>query len=151
MNDWSGVDLGELVCSQLAHYKDLIGTRIDLKGPQILISASAAQTIGMALHELATNAGKYGALSNGEGRVEIAWSLDGAEAGEESFWMSWRETGGPPVTAPEKSGFGSAIISSVPETSFGAKVELDFQVSGLSWRLHCPARGVLDGAILNRR
>jgi hypothetical protein len=68
-NSWKGVDLEELAKSQLAHFKDLIGTRIALKGPSLLISASAAQTIGMALHELATNAGKYGAQSRrfGEG------------------------------------------------------------------------------------
>jgi PAS domain S-box-containing protein len=145
-NNWRGVDLGELACLQLGPFKDLIGTRIDLKGPKIIISASAAQAIGMALHELATNAGKYGALSNNAGRVEAKWSLDSTGAGEETFTMNWRETGGPPVTAPEKPGFGSAIISSVAEVSLGGKVELDFQVSGLSWRLRCPAKEVLDGS-----
>ena len=92
----------------------------------------------MALHELATNAGKYGALSNGAGRVEVEWGLDCAEEGEETFTMIWRETGGPPVTAPEKPGFGSAIIGSVAESSLSAKVELGFAASGLFWSLHCP-------------
>src|SRR5208337_1661953 len=85
-SEWKGVDLGELVHSQLAHFKDLAGTRIALTGPPLLISASAAQTIGMALHELATNAGKYGALTTRDGRVEVEWSLDRAGAGgEETF------------------------------------------------------------------
>jgi two-component sensor histidine kinase len=144
-NDWRGVDLGELVCSQLALFKGLIGTRINIKGPKVLISASAAQTIGMALHELATNAGKYGALSSPAGRVAIEWSLDCAVAGKETFWISWRETEGPPVTVPQRSGFGSAIIGSLAESSLGAQVELGFPASGLIWRLSCPAREVMDG------
>ncbi len=146
-NDWRGVDLGELVCSQLAHFKDLIGTRINLKGSQVLISASAAQTIGMALHELATNAGKYGALSCRAGSVKVEWSLECVEAGKETFIMSWRETGGPVVTAPEKPGFGTAIIGSIAERSLGAKVELAFPASGLFWSMHCPAREVVDGSV----
>jgi PAS domain S-box-containing protein len=72
-NEWRGVPIEELVRSQLAHFSDLIGTRIELHGPSLLISASAAQTIGMTLHELATNAGKYGALSNGDGQLQIEW------------------------------------------------------------------------------
>ncbi len=144
-NDWKGVDLGELVHCQLAHFKDLIGTRIGLDGPQLMISASAGQTIGMALHELATNAGKYGALSTGNGRVEVAWSLDSAEEGGETLTMSWRETGVPLVTAPKKHGFGSAIIGSVAERSLSAKAELAFQPGGVSWHLRCPAEGVVEG------
>jgi PAS domain S-box-containing protein len=145
-NGWRGVDLGELVCSQLAHFKDLIGTRIDLKGPQVMLAAPAAQTIGMALHELATNAGKYGALSNGAGRVEIGWGLDCTEASQEIFTMSWHESGGPSVTAPEKPGFGSAIIGTVAEASLSAKVELAFAASGLSWSLHCPASEAVESS-----
>jgi PAS domain S-box-containing protein len=143
-NAWRGVDLGELVCSQLAHYRDLIGSRIHLNGPQILISAATAQTIGMCVHELATNAAKYGALSNSDGCVEIHWSLDCQEAGKESFTMSWREIGGPPVAAPETSGFGSAIIGPLAEMSLSARTDLEFRPSGFSWRLACPAGEVLE-------
>jgi PAS domain S-box-containing protein len=145
-NGWMGVDLGELVCSQLAHFNGLIGTRIKLKGSPILISAPAAQTIGMALHELATNAGKYGALSNGAGRVEVEWGFDCAEAGRETFAMSWREVGGPPVKPPERPGFGSDIIGSVAEASLSGKVELDFPPSGLYWCLRCPASEVVEAS-----
>jgi PAS domain S-box-containing protein len=144
-NAWKGVDLGELARSQLAHFKDLIGTRIELEGPSLLISASAAQTIGMALHELATNAGKYGALINGDGEVKIEWGLETAEAGEVSFDMSWREKGGPPVTAPSHTGFGSTVICHLAEKSLDASIDLGFAVTGLSWQLKCRAEDVLEG------
>ena len=127
--------------SQLAHFKDLIGTRIALHGPPLFISASAAQTIGMALHELATNAGKYGALSNDAGRLEVGWGLACAGGGEETFAMSWREKGGPPVAAPAKRGFGWTVISRLAMESLDAKVDLEFAPEGLSWRLRVLCQG----------
>jgi two-component sensor histidine kinase len=143
-NEWKGVDLEELVRSQLAHFKDLIGTLIELKGPPLFISASAAQTIGMALHELATNAGKYGALSCEGGSIEIGWDLEGGETAEETFMIEWREHGGPPVTAPTKQGFGSSILRDVTASNLNAKVELGFPIEGVRWHLRCPAVEVRD-------
>ena len=143
--EWKGVQFDELVRSQLAHFQDLIGTRIELKGPPLLVAASAAQTFGMAIHELATNAGKYGALSAAEGRVMIAWSLERDGAGAETFALSWCEQGGPPVAPPSKSGFGSKVIGRLAESSLDANVDLEFRHTGLSWRLRCPAGGVIEG------
>ncbi len=74
-SEWKGVDLETLIRSQLAHFKDLVGTRISLDGPALTISASAAQAIGMAMHELTTNAGKYSALSSGDGRADLIWHI----------------------------------------------------------------------------
>jgi PAS domain S-box-containing protein len=144
-NEWRGVALDELVRSQLAHFSDLIGTRITVRGPSLVISAPAAQALGMALHELATNAGKYGALSNGAGRVEIWWNLSTGGGGQETFMMNWRENGGPPVAPPAKRGFGSIVISKLAKESLRAEIELDFAVEGLSWTLQCPAYEVLSG------
>jgi two-component sensor histidine kinase len=146
-NAWKGAHLHELVESQLAPFEDLIGSRIELRGPPVFISASAAQVIGMALHELATNAGKYGALSGGDGRVEIVWRIQCAEAGEEMFFMSWCERCTDSITAPSKLGFGSSVISSLAEMSLGAKVDLDFPPTGLTWQLICAAVEVLEGGI----
>jgi hypothetical protein len=143
---WQGVDLAELVRSQIAHFEDLIGQRIELQGPPALISASAAQTIGMALFELATNSGKYGALSNACGVVTIAWDLERIEGEEPAFVMSWREEGGPPVTPPRRRGFGSAIIAETTEVELGAKVDLEYPAAGLRWQLKCPAVEVLEGS-----
>ncbi len=144
--EWKGVDLHELIHTQLAHFSDLIGGRIALHGPLLFISASAAQTIGMALHELATNAGKYGALSNASGRVEVGWVLEGAEGGEERFSICWRESGGPPVMKPTQTGFGSTVISRMAIMNLDANIELDFAVHGLIWRLQCASDNVLEGS-----
>jgi PAS domain S-box-containing protein len=140
--EWKGADLHELIRSQLAHFSDLIGVRIELKGPPLFISASAAQTIGMALHELATNAGKYGALSNAAGRVEVAWGVE--RDGARRFGISWRETGGPQVTKPCQTGFGSTVIDRMARMSLDADVDLDFAPDGLVWRLQCASGKVLE-------
>jgi len=144
-NAWKGVELNELVRSQLAPFEDLIGTRINIQGPYLFVSASAAQAIGMALHELATNAGKYGALSSTDGHVEITWRLAREESGDDAFLISWCEQCAQPITAPAKQGFGSSVIGSMAEMSLGARVELSFPPTGLTWQLRCPAYEVLDG------
>ncbi len=137
------MDLGHLARSQLAFFADLIDKRIELRGPPLFVSASAAQTMGMALHELATNAGKYGALSNEDGVVDLAWSIERKEGGEETFVLSWHEHAGPAVQRPSRRGFGSTVIHDIVEISLHAQVELDFPVTGLSWRLECPAEVVV--------
>ena len=144
---WKGVALEDLVRSQLALFGDLIGSRITLEGPAVLVSASAAETLGMALHELATNAGKYGALSNHRGRVKIEWTVKPANGVEATFCIKWRESGGPAVAPPKRRGFGYVIISTTPEMSLDAKVDLDFYVTGLSWLLECPAQHIVDGSL----
>ncbi len=111
-----------------------------------LCSASAAQAIGMAVHELATNAGKYCALSSAES-LEINWSVEREQPGDEVFIMSWREQSAHPIAPPAKQGFGSSVISNMAEMSLGAKVALSFPSTGLTWELRCPADEVLDGGV----
>jgi PAS domain S-box-containing protein len=142
---WQGVDCADLVRSQLAHFQDLIGTRIECEGPPLLLSAAAAQRLGMAIHELATNAGKYGSLSNGVGCVKIAWSLETAGDAIETFSLSWDERGGPPAAAPSSQGFGSTVTGRLAESGLDASVDRQFLDTGLSWRLRCPAAGILEG------
>jgi two-component sensor histidine kinase len=106
-SDWQGVTLSDLVRSQLAHLEDLIDDRIGLKGPPLIISAAASQSFSMALHELATNAVKYGALSNSDGRVDIEWGVRERDGEGRRFTMRWRETEGPTVVPPARNGFES--------------------------------------------
>jgi two-component sensor histidine kinase len=137
-NEWKGVEIEGLVHAQLAHFADLIGSRISADGPKLRVDTNAAQPIGLALHELATNAGKYGALSTDMGRVDIHWGAEG-----ETFTMSWTERDGPAVSPPQRRGFGTIVIKEMAESSLEGKVDLDYAPSGLTWRLTCPAANAL--------
>jgi len=98
----------------------------------------------MAVHELATNAAKYGTLSIDTGRIEVSWSLEPGDAAGESFVMSWRESGGSVlVTSPARRGFGWTVLCQVAKESLDAEVKLDFASSGLVWRLQCPSAEVM--------
>jgi two-component sensor histidine kinase len=142
---WRGVAMGALIESQLAHFKGLLGTRISARGPAITLAPVAAQTLGMALHELATNAGKYGALANMKGRVAIEWEITPSGSGERRFVMSWSETGGPRVTPPNRVGFGTTVIERMCRMSLDADVTLDYAKTGFIWKLECPFLKIVEG------
>ena len=146
-NEWKAVSLGDLIGSQLAHFDDAHDSRITLDGPQLAIKSSASQALGMALHELATNAAKYGALSNISGRVIISWSVPFDAAGKSRFALSWIESGGPLVTKPTRLGFGSTVTDSMLKMSLGGNVKVDFAPPGLVWHFDCPAEGFLEGSM----
>lgn len=146
-NDWQGADMHELARAQLAHFKDLVGTRIALSGPELRLAPSAAQSIGMALHELSTNAGKYGALSNSTGNVDIGWATEGGS--DPQFVLTWRERGGPSVTVPAVGGFGSTVIGTMVKLGLGGDVTLDYAETGLNWRLSCSAKIALESGWQN--
>jgi two-component sensor histidine kinase len=139
-NEWNGVEIADLVRAQLAHFADLIGSRIAMRGPTLRLNPASAQAIGLALHELATNAGKYGALSTDCGRVDIGWGLTGGD----TFTMSWTERDGPPVAAPKRRGFGAVVMEAMAERSVDGSVQLDYPPSGVTWRLTCPAANALE-------
>jgi PAS domain S-box-containing protein len=137
-NEWQGVDIADLVHGQLAPFASLVG-RIAVHGPKLRLKAFAAQAIGLALHELATNAAKYGALSMDKGRVDVTWGTVG-----DTCTMSWIERGGPPVSAPKQRGFGTVVMQAMAERSVDGKVELEYAPSGVTWRLTCPAANALE-------
>jgi two-component sensor histidine kinase len=138
-NQWNGVGIEDLVHAQLALFADLVGSRIAVNGPKLRLKAAAAQAIGLALHELATNAGKYGALSTDTGRVDVRWGTDG-----DTFTMSWTERDGPPVSAPKRRGFGTIVMEAMTARSVDGAVDLDYAPSGVTWRLTCPAANALE-------
>ena len=144
-NQWQNVPLVELVRTQLAHFGDLMNNRIAVRGPDFWIASAAAQTIGMSLHELATNAGKYGALSTGAGHVDIAWRLERTDDDGQRFTMEWSERGGPTVVAPTRHGFGWTVLCQMTKMLLGADVNLEFAPAGVVWRLACPADRVREG------
>jgi hypothetical protein len=108
-------------------------------GSKLRLKAASAQAIGLALHELATNAGKYNALSTDRGRVDVRWGID-----DDTLTMSWTEHDGPPVSAPKRRGFGTVVMEAMVERSLDGKVDLDYASSGLTWRLTCPAANALE-------
>jgi PAS domain S-box-containing protein len=120
-NEWKGVEIEDLARAQLSHFTDLIGSRIAVHGPKLRLKATGAQAVGLALHELATNAGKYGALSTDGGRVDICWGTDG-----DIFTMSWTESKGPPVSEPKRRGFGTLVMGVCAERSVDGTVDLDY-------------------------
>ena len=135
---WRGVDVHDLVCAQLAHFSDLIGHRISLDGPKLRLNGAAAQAIGMALHELATNASKYGALSTDAGHVNIGWFADGL------FKMNWIERKGPPVRPPDRRGFGTTVMEAMAKQAVDGTVQLEYDTAGVAWHLTCPAANALE-------
>jgi two-component sensor histidine kinase len=138
-NEWQGVDAGDLVRAQLTPFADLIGSRITLNGPKLRLNAAAAQGIGLALHELVTNASKYGALLTDRGRADIGWGTEG-----NTLTMSWIERDGPPVSAPKRRGFGTIVMEAMAERSVDGVVDLHYPPSGLTWRLTCPVANALE-------
>jgi PAS domain S-box-containing protein len=138
---WTDVPLDELIEVHLRFLGDAL-VQVDRAGPEVMITPAAAEVIGMALHELATNAVKYGALSDAHGRVAVIWSAHepGSDPG---LVMQWQERGGPLVYPPAARGFGSRLISDVPRGKLGAEVVVDYDPAGFVWVLRCPAAGTL--------
>ncbi len=138
LSAWEGVNASDLAHRQLAHFRDLFGNRIIIEGPSLGLKPAAAQAIGMALHELSTNAAKYGALSKAEGTVHIKWWIG------DRFQMSWTEAGGPPVNEPTRRGFGHDVMVEMATHELDATVQLKFPPSGLVWELSAPIERTIE-------
>ncbi len=134
---WHGASLTDMVRSQLGHHIDRENSQVTVAGPDIFLKPEAAQNIGLALHELSTNAAKYGALSVPSGHVSINWARRLPEAGG-GFELSWTESGGPPVQPPRGRGFGSLVIERNLARALDGTVELDFAPAGLSCHVAVP-------------
>ena len=132
--NWRHADLGDLVKSHMRGFASEDNTRIAINGPMVKVNPDEAQAVGLAFHELATNASKYGALSDGRGRVAIAWQL--MHAGR--LRITWRESGGPKVKPPEQKGFGHRVMKDMAEASLNGTVDLQFHPEGVNWSLTFP-------------
>lgn len=140
--NWTSVGLTDLVQSQLAYLGSPKNERVRVRGQPILVTPSAAQGIGLALHELATNALKYGALSGDRGGVMIDWWRDGPEEAPR-FHIAWTERGGPEVQEPLHRGFGRTVIERMSAIAVSGKVELRYDSEGLAWKLSAPEENVV--------
>jgi two-component sensor histidine kinase len=131
---WESALVRDLVDGALAPYAGKDGARIHATGPNLRLAPRSALTVAMALHELATNAAKYGALSNERGQIYVDWAV--ADSPNE-FRLTWREIGGPLVAMPARSGFGTRLIEGGTE-QIGGSAALDFKPDGLVCTLTCP-------------
>jgi two-component sensor histidine kinase len=130
---WEGSDLAKIVASAIGHLTG-IAHRFRISGPPVYLPARSAFGLSLALHELATNAAKYGALKNERGSVTIAWTVDHL-GGSEQLDLQWEERGGPPVQPPLRKGFGSRMIERLASGEFGAKVQTTYAREGLRCRI----------------
>jgi two-component sensor histidine kinase len=147
-SQWDGVSLADIVCRELAPYAT---DHAEIGGPDVTLRAEAAQAIGMVLHELATNAAKYGAFSKPGGRLLLQWRwlLNGSRG---RLAIEWQELGGPPVVKPNRCGYGASTIRELIPFELGGTVDLAFASSGLQCQLEIPTdwvRGTLGHATLH--
>jgi PAS domain S-box-containing protein len=132
---WTGASLHDVIRNEFQAYAGIDGTRLSVVGEDTRLSARAAQTLSLALHELTTNAAKHGALSVPGGRVEIRSAVNGQE-----LQLTWTETGGPEVSPPSAQGFGSVIVERSIAHELGGAAELQFEPSGLRCHMRIPLR-----------
>jgi two-component sensor histidine kinase len=120
-SNWGGIDLNHLARAEL----EVFSHRASIRGVSVLLSPQHAQNFALALHELATNSAKYGALSNAMGKVQVAWTIEADQAGS-VLKFKWKESGGPPVNPPTRQGFGSQLLKGI-----FSDVKLKYPLEGL--------------------
>lgn len=138
---WEGADLKRLVNEEVAPYRGRDLEKIDVQGPEMLLPPAVAQTLALALHELVTNAAKYGALSTDSGRIKIAWDIE-----EEQLTLSWSEFHGPRVKHPNRGGYGTRVIKGGIESQLGGHAEFDWCPDGLRCTLSVPHKEAKEPA-----
>jgi two-component sensor histidine kinase len=133
----------ELVCLQTAAVAGENGDRIRLNGDDVALLPDAAQNLGLALHELSTNAAKYGALSVPGGHIALEWRIVG-EAGDPTFFsLVWKERGGPPVINPTRKGFGHTVMNRLVKAALSGEALLEFEPDGVKWSVAIPVSHIL--------
>ncbi len=136
---WQGADLASILREQLVPFRGRRLRNVMLEGPEVRLESGAALTLSMVVHELATNAAKYGALSVPEGALEVAWRLE--DSATPSLSLEWRENGGPPVQAPERRGFGSTLIERAVSYELGGSARIEYAAKGARCRIEFPLSG----------
>src|SRR5215472_1043165 len=139
---WQGADLATLVDEELAPYRTSEAERLIWRGPQVSLKPRTAQTIAVAVHELATNAAKHGALASLTGRVTLGWELSGG-----ALVLRWSESGEPAIKVPTVQGFGIKVITSSIEAQLGGKARFDWRRDGMDCTLVIPHLGQEDACV----
>lgn len=138
---WEGADVGRLVGEELAPYRSGESGRVQIDGAPVFLAPEKAQNLALALHELATNSAKYGALSAAQGMLTVTWRADGGR-----LILHWQESDGPPVQVPVAQGFGTKIMHASISHQIGGDVSWDWRATGLHCTLQIPIAGTGNGA-----
>jgi two-component sensor histidine kinase len=141
-DDWRGAGIEELAVCQLSPFLEPERSRIELIGPRLSLTPVAAQNIGLALHELATNAVKYGALCRPQGRVQLMWELMSARSGPPVLRLTWRERNGPTADPCAHRGFGHVVLDRIVPEALDGRAKLELAAEGATWSLEIPATHV---------
>ncbi|MDX2155496.1 MAG: PAS domain S-box protein [Hyphomicrobiaceae bacterium] len=139
--NWFGADLHGLVRQQLKPFLDVDSHRLELLGENIVLPPAAAQCLGMALHELATNSVKYGSISSPQGRIRVSCTPQDAD-----YAIVWTEAGGPAVSPPPRRGFGATVIEQMVGECFDREAHLAFKPTGVEWQVSVPRSALAAGA-----
>jgi PAS domain S-box-containing protein len=142
--NWQGVDVASLLRAQVRPFAGEHHGRFELGGPAVVLKPEAAQSLGLAIHELATNAMKYGALSVPSGKVSIDWWTPSHDTAAARFKLTWAESGGPLVATPDRKGFGHTVFDRMIKQALNASVELHYRPNGLVWSLDAALDQVID-------
>jgi len=139
-NTWQSAPILSVIERALVPHLSGSG-RFVLEGINLDLTAKQAMSMSLTIHELATNAAKYGALSTSKGQVHVKWGLEDGPAGEQ-FLFNWTETGGPAVAEPTRKGFGTRLITRALAADFNGQVRIEYAPSGIVCVLACPANAV---------
>lgn len=142
-SNWSHAPIHDVIRSELAPYMEGTETHVEMDGPEVSLAPNEALSLGLAIHELATNAAKYGALSTIDGKIHVSWDLLSPELAE----VNWRESGGPAVSVPTKRGFGRDLIEKIVAGELKSDVDLRFEPGGVECRLRVPVRRLGEFAL----
>jgi PAS domain S-box-containing protein len=140
--NWSGALMEDLANQTLRPFIDQTRGSIRIEGPPFRLKPKSALAMSLALHELATNAAKYGALSNDGGEVSLVWSIEDL-SGERRLHMEWRERGGPPVARPTRFGFGSRLIERALASEIGGVAAIDYRPEGVVFAVDAPLANIV--------
>jgi two-component sensor histidine kinase len=139
---WRGVNLADLIRTELEPYETTANATLD--GPQVLLTPRATHGVAMVVHELTTNAAKYGALSQQGGQVSVRWMVMDRHSAVAMLWIQWKETGGPKVAPPARQGHGSGLIRDLLNYELDGSVDLVFAPDGVSCTITLPAQSSID-------
>ncbi len=143
--NWSSASMLDLVRLQTSPVMGEDGDRIKLTGDDIALLPEAAQNLGLALHELSTNAAKYGALSVPGGHIALGWWISEGVGANKTFSLVWKEHGGPLVTKPIRKGFGDTVMNRLVKASLSGDALLEFEPDGVKWSVNIPVSQILHG------